>query len=354
MGRFLKKNKHEVGLGPDALIFRGKQKVDEVLLRVMDFNADRYTEKSLNKVIQILKYKTTDTVTWFNIDGLHNEKVLRDVAECFELDSLVLAEILNTDGRPKLQEYENCIYLSIKMLHNNEGSDKIIVENLSIVTTESVIISFQERPGDVFDPIRERIKNQKKRIRNSGTDYLLFALLDTVIDNYIYILSLLGDKIESLEDKLLNNPNQKFLDEVNNYKRELNLIRKNILPAKDMIVALSKLDSDMIEYSSDVHLKELVDNISLAIDSSETYREILSDQLNIYHSIISSRLNDIIKFLTVFSVIFIPLTFIAGIYGTNFDNIPELHLKYGYFIMWGVMILLVILMLFYFKRKKWL
>jgi magnesium transporter len=276
------------------------------------------------------------------------------MAEQFKLENLIIADVLNTEARPKIQEYPNCLFLSIKMLNHNELDSKVMIENLSIIVTESVLISFQEKTGDVFDPVRLRIRNQKKRIRNSGTDYLLFALLDIVIDNYIYVLSLLGDKIESLEEKLLNNPDHSFIDEVNRYKRELNYIRKNISPAKEMIISLSKLESDMIEYSSDVHLSELVDNIKLAIDSSESYREILSDQLNIYHSIISSRLNDIMKFLTVFSVIFIPLTFIAGIYGTNFDFIPELKYRYSYFIMLAVMVVLVIAMLYYFKRKKWL
>jgi magnesium transporter len=201
---------------------------------------------------------------------------------------------------------------------------------------------------------RERIRKQKKRIRNGGTDYLTFALLDIVIDNYLYVISLLGEKIETLEENLLLNPTKNVIKEINNYKRELNFLRKSIKPAKEMIFSLAKMESEFITESTYVHFKELQDNISQANESSDSYREILSDQLNIYHTTISAKLNDIMKFLTVFSVVFIPLTFIAGIYGTNFDHLPELHFKYSYFIMLGIMFIVAISMLLYFKTKKWM
>jgi magnesium transporter len=224
---------------------------------------------------------------------------------------------------------------------------------LSLILTKSVLISFQERKGDVFEPVRERIRKQKKRIRNAGTDYLAFSLLDIVIDNYIYIISFLGEKIETLEENLLLEPKKSIIEEINFYKRELNFLRKSIKPAREMILALSKMESELIDEDTDVHFKELQDNINQASDSSDSYREILSDQLNIYHTTISSKLNDIMKFLTIFSVIFIPLTFIAGIYGTNFDIVPELHFKYSYFIMWGVIVIVAIGMLIYFRKRKW-
>ena len=261
---------------------------------------------------------------------------------------------MNTGSRPKLEEHANCIFLSIKMLQLEKDSGELSVENLSLVITKSVLISFQERKGDVFEPIRERIRNQKRLIRSSGTDYLAFALLDIVVDNYIYAISMLGDKIEELEDSLFKDPPKGVIDSINHYKQELNFLRRNIKPAHDMILALVKLESDLIADSTQVHLNELLANINLANDYSESYREILTDQLNIYHTTISSKLNDIMKFLTIFSVIFIPLTFLAGIYGTNFDYLPELHYRYSYFIMWGIMLLMAIGMLIYFKFKKWL
>ncbi|WMX12853.1 magnesium/cobalt transporter CorA [Aureispira sp. CCB-E] len=354
MARFIKKKKEEIGLAPDDLLFRGKPKVSEVRLRVIDFDAVNLIENVVNEVKDVLSFQEKDTVTWFNIDGLHNTSIMEELAAGFHLEHLILADVLNTQARPKVEEHDNCIFLSIKMLQHDADSDMITVENLSLIITPSVLISFQEKDGDVFEPVRDRIRKQKKRIRNGGTDYLAFALLDIVIDNYIYIIGVLGQKIESLEEYLLNDPSQAVVEKINAYKRELNFLRKNIKPAKEMILAFNKLDSDLIgEGDIVIHLKELEDNINHATELTDSYREILSDQLNIYHTTISSKLNDIMKFLTVFSVIFIPLTFIAGIYGTNFDYIPELKYRYSYFIMWVVMIVVAVGMLIYFKLKKW-
>jgi len=354
MERFIRKRKQEIGISPDQLLFRGEQKIDEVLLRVIDYNVNNLEEETISSVNDVLKYIKDESVTWFNVDGLHNTSIMEDISKGFNFDTLLLANVMDTASRPRVVEYDNDILISIKMLFQDSETGLISSENLSLILTKSVLISFQEFKGDVFEPIRERIRKQKRRIRNSGTDYLTFAILDIVIDNYIFILSLLGEKIEALEDKILGNPTQTVIDEINSYKHELNFLRKTIKPAKEMIMGLSKMDTDLIDESISVHFKELQDNINHANESSDSYREILSDQLNIYHTMISSKLNDIMKFLTVFSVIFIPLTFIAGIYGTNFDILPELHYKFSYFIMIGVMVAIAIGMLIYFRKKKWL
>lgn len=353
MSRYIAKDKQEIGLSPDDLIFRGKKKSDEVLLRMIDFDAEHLTENDVKTVKEVSRYQHKNSVTWINVDGLHNTGIMQEITTAFNLDTLVMAEVLHTDARPRVIEYDNCALITIKMLRIDENKGQTITENLSLILTKSVLFSFQEQRGDVFEPVRERIRKQKKRIRNGGTDYLTFALLDIVVDNYLYVISVLGEKIETLEETLLLNPNQKVINTINNYKRELNFLRKNVKPAKEMIFALAKTESDFITESTYVHFKELEDNISQANDASDDYREILSDQLNIYHTTISSKLNDIMKFLTVFSVIFIPLTFIAGIYGTNFQYVPELTYKYSYFIMWIVMIVVAIGMLIFFKKKKW-
>ena len=353
MTRFLKKNKHEIGLSPDELVFRGQKKTDRVSLRIIDFDSKNLTEDDVKTVKEVSEYQHKNSVTWINVDGLHNTLIMQEITAAFNLDTLVMAEVLNTDARPRVIEYDNCALITIKMLRIDENNGKTIVENLSLILSKTVLISFQEQKGDVFEPVRERIRKQKKRIRNGGTDYLTFALLDIVVDNYLYVISVLGEKIETLEENLLLNPNQNIITEINNYKRELNFLRKSVKPAKEMIFSLAKTDSDLITESTYLHFKELEDNISQANDASDDYREILSDQLNIYHTTISSKLNDIMKFLTVFSVIFIPLTFIAGIYGTNFEYVPELSYKYSYFIMWIIMILVAIGMLLFFKKKKW-
>ncbi len=354
MARFINKGKQEIGLAPDDLLFRGKKKLNDVLLRIIDFDENTLEEDAIKMVRDVLKYKEKDTVTWLNVDGLHNAAIMKEIAETLDLDTLVLAEVMHTQARPRVIEYDNCILITIKMMQQREDSHQIIVENLSLILTEDMLISFQERKGDVFEPVRERIRKQKKRIRNGGTDYLAFALLDIVIDNYLYVLSVLGEKIEALEDTLVVNPNEVVINEINKYKRELNFLRKSIKPAKEMIFSLGKMESEFVDDSTYVHFKELEDNISQASEVSDSYRDILSDQLNIYHTTISSKLNDVMKVLTIFSVIFIPLTFIAGIYGTNFEVLPELHYQYSYFIMLGVMVLIALGMLIYFKKNKWL
>lgn len=353
MARFVTKRKEEIGLAPDDISFRGEQKMEEVYLRLLDYGADKLQEEVLEKVAKVLKYQDSPTVTWFNVDGLHDPQVISDIGRGFGFDRLIIADVMDTNARPKVQDFGSCILLSIKMLQKDDASDKIQVENISLIIMETMLISFQETRGDVFEPVRNRIRIQKKRIRNSGTDYLAFALLDIVIDNYIYIIGVLGEKIEALEETLLQDPRKSVIDKIYTYKREMNFLRKNIAPAKEMILALSKIDSDLIHEGTRIHFKELLANINQAKDASDSYRDILSDQLNIYHTTISSRLNDIMKFLTIFSVIFIPLTFIAGIYGTNFEFVPELKYKYSYFIMWGIMIFVALVMLAYFKKRKW-
>lgn len=351
---FTKKKKQEIGLSPDELIFRGQQKADEVFMRVIDYDAKSLLEKDIASVKELIDYQAKETVSWFNVDGLHDTKVMREIATVFNLDPIVIAEVLHTEARARVIEYDNCTLISLKMLRKDAETRHTVVENLSLILTKTVLISFQECKGDVFEPVRERIRKEKKRIRKMGIDYLTFALLDIVIDNYLYIYSLLGEKVELLEDRLLYNANNDVINEIYHHKRELNHLRKNINPAKEMIFYLAKMDSDFITDSVYVHYQELQDNISQANDTSNTYRDILSDQLNIYHTTISSKLNDVMKFLTVFSVIFIPLTLITGIYGTNFAYIPELSYHYSYYIMWMVMIVVTILMLIFFKRKKWL
>ena len=294
------------------------------------------------------------TVTWFNIYGLHDIEILKEIGEEFDFDKLILADVLETQARPKIEDFNNFVFISLKMIQFSEEEKDMTAENLSILFNDNILISFQEQKGDVFEAVRNRIRNQKRTLRSSRPDYLAFALIDTVIDHYLYVLGLLGEKIESIDDMLIDKPNNRVIDEIKSYKKKINYIQKGIKPAKEMILSLSKLESDFIHKKNKIHFKELVNNISQASDTADSYRELLSDQLNVYHMMISSRLNDIMKFLTIFSVIFIPLTFIAGIYGTNFDVLPELHFEHGYYIMLGCMAVIAIAMLFYFKRKKWL
>ena len=207
----MKNDKTHIGLSPDDLVHRGDKKVEEVSIQIIDFSPESLEEKAVISIDEVQKYRVKNTVSWLNIDGLHDTTIMKQISKVFDFETMVLAEVLNTESRPRVIEFDNCIFISIKMLHPDKELGSITAENLTLILTESVLISFQEQKGDVFDPVRDRIRKQKKRIRNSGTDYLAFALLDIVIDNYLYVLSLLGEKVEILEDTLLINPNEMII-----------------------------------------------------------------------------------------------------------------------------------------------
>jgi magnesium transporter len=266
----------------------------------------------------------------------------------------VLEDIVNTGQRPRMEEYDNYLFFALKMMRYDPAAGKIRSEQLTMVLGKTFLLTFQEQPGDVFEPVRERIRKQKGRIRKVGIDYLAYALLDTVVDNYLFIIERLGEEIEDIENEILDNPTHDILFKINAYKREMNYLRKTIRPVREFILQLSRVDSDLIQSPTLPFFKDLLDLSNQAVDAIDSYREMLSDHLNIYDSRISNRLNEIMKVLTIFSAIFIPLTFIAGIYGTNFENVPELHFRYSYFIMWGVMVTVALFMLRFFRSKKWL
>src|ERR1035437_9561781 len=353
MSRYIEKKKEHIGLSPYALVFRGEKKTDKIVLHAMDFNLEDVTELEISTTEELVALKKSKKLTWLNIDGLDNVDLMENLAHLFRIEHNVLSDVMNPASPPKIQEFENGLFVTLKMLQYNETDDTLSVENLCLIIEDNTLISFQEKPGIVFEPIRERIRKHKNKIRMSGSDYLAFALLDVVVDNYIYVIGVLGDKIENLEEDMTNDPRKELLDNINIFKRELNFLRKNIKPAREMILNLLKMESEFIHEENNVHFRELQDNINEASELTDSYREILYDQLNIYHSSLSTKLNEIMRVLTVFSVIFIPLTFIVGVYGTNFENLPELHWRHGYFLMWGVMVLTTLVMLWYFRRKKW-
>lgn len=354
MSRYYKKKKEDIGLSPYELIFRGQQKTDKISIQAMDFDCENVREPEIHQLKELSTLKNTPNLSWINIDGLHDVKLIAQIGKMFDLPENVLSDIMNPSLRPKIEELEKGIFSTIKTLSYNEKKDELSVDNLSLIIMDTCLISFQEQSNSLFDPVRERIRKHKNKIRTSSPDYLAFAMLDIVVDNYIYIVGLLGDKIEEIENQLNDlNPDKKILDKINTYKGELNFLRKNIKPAREMIMNISKLDSEFLHDENHIHYKELQDNINEAVELADNYREILYDQINIYHTTVSAKLNDIMKVLTIFSVTFIPLTFIVGVYGTNFDYLPEIKWRYGYFIMWGIMILLSAGMLWYFKKKKW-
>lgn len=354
MGKSSKRKKDDIGLSPYALVFRGEKKMEKPLVGAINFNENEVFEPKIKSVGDLSLLKKSSNISWINIDGLHDVSLMNDVARMFDIPYPIMSDIMNPSVRPQVEEFEHGIFISIKIIREHPNSKKIFAENLSLILCEKVLISFRETNSTIFDSIRERIVNHKYTIRTSGIDYLAFALLDIVIDNYIYITGSLGDRIELIDEEMSKkDPDENSLDEINGYKRELNHLRRYIKPSREMILSLAKMDSEFIRDENRVHFKELQDNINDAVEQTDSYREMLYDMVNIYHTSVSTKLNDIMKVLTIFSVIFIPLTFIVGVYGTNFDYLPEIHWNFGYFAMWGVMGIVVLIMLVYFKRKKW-
>ena len=354
MARFFKEREKNKGLAPGALIFIGRKKMDEAKIRLIDFDQNNLHEDNLETIQQGKEFKDSDTVTWINIYGLHDIDLIRQVGEILDLHPLILEDILNTGQRPKIEEFDNCIFIVLKMLQYDDGEQRINSDQLSMVISQKFLITFQEIPQDVFEPVRERMRKKKGRVRSSGVDFLAYSLLDTVVDNYIYAIEKLGGQIEDLEDEVLSKPKPDTLETITTFKRELNFLRKSVRPATEMILKLGKLDTDVIGHEVVPFLRDLQDLITHATEAIETYREMLSDQLNTYNSTLSNRMNEVMKVLTIFASIFIPLTFIAGIYGTNFEYLPELKYKYSYFIFWGVMIAVALSMLVYFRKKEWI
>ena len=353
MARFLKKREEIIGLSPGSLVFIGNKKVENVRIRVIDYDGTQLKEDELKDIAQGAEFIRTNTVTWINVDGLHDLSLMKEIGDTFDLHPLLMEDILNTGQRPKLEEFENCLFLVLKMLRFDKQKQIIVSQQLSMVLGKTFLLTFQEQPGDVFEPVRERIRKQKARIRGSRTDYLTYALLDCVVENYVFIVERLGEQIEDIEEEVLENAEPAVMEKINTFKREMNFLRKSVRPAREAIMQMSKLDSELIHDQTIPFLKDLQDLITQATEAIDTYRDMLSDQLNLYNSAISNRMNDIMKVLTIFAAIFIPLTFIAGIYGTNFEYLPELKFKYSYFIFWGVMVGVAVVMLIYFKKKKW-
>ena len=347
------KKKEDIGLSPYELKFRGKKKAEDVRIEVIDFDLEEVRETEVKYTVELRKYLNPDSITWINVDGLHNEQIIRELSDIFSIPGDILSDVMEPSSRPQAEEFDNGFFVSIKMMEFNEKKNRVSVANLSLIVMDKILITFQEEKGDLFEPVRERIRKHRTKIRTSGSDYLAFTLLDVVIDNYIYILGVYGEKVETLEERLILDTNKETLKIISLFKHELNNLRVDIKPAKEMIVGLTKLDTDFIQEENEKHYKELQDNINQAVDLLDYYREVLYDELNMYHSSMSTKLNDTMTVLTVFSVIFIPLTFIVGVYGMNFDHLPELHWRYGYFIVWGIMLLIVVGMIGYFKRRKW-
>lgn len=355
MLKLIKKRSKKIGLPPGALVYTGKRKKGKVKITIIDYNENKFQEKEAKTVEECFPFKDKPTVTWINIDGVHQLDIIEKIGKYFKLHPLVLEDIVTTEQRPKMEDFGDHLFIVLKMLYYIEKNDEIISEQVSLILGSNFVISFQDTiEGDVFDPIRERIRNGKGRIRKMGTDYLAYSLIDAIVDNYFLILEKLGERIEFLEEELITNPSNKTLKIINNLKSEMIFLRKSVWPLREVISRLERGESSLIKKSNGIYFRDIYDHTIQIIDAIESFRDMLTGMIDIYLSSMSNRLNEVMKVLTIIATIFIPLTFIVGIYGMNFKDMPELSWHFGYPMVWLIMIAVGALMLFYFKRKKWI
>ncbi|MFD2550692.1 magnesium/cobalt transporter CorA [Bizionia sediminis] len=348
------KYKKHVGKSPGTLIYTGEKNKQALFIESFDYGPDFITEQELAHISDAFQYKFTDSITWININGLNHIDDIEKIGKHYNLHPLVLEDIVNTSQRPKIDEYEDYIFVSLKMLYY-DADENITIEQVSMVLGNNYVLTFQEAEGDVFDTVRERLRAGKGRIRTMGSDYLLYALMDAVVDHYYIVSETMGNKVEDLEDLLFNGTIKEDLSQqVLNLKKELLKVRRAIFPLREIISRIQKTDSHLILQKNLQFYNDVYDHIIQLSDSIDIFREMIWSLMDMYMTTISNKMNEVMKVLTIIATIFIPLTFIAGVYGMNFDHMPELHYKHSYYILWLVMVLIFIGMRYYFKRKKWL
>lgn len=348
------KSKRKIGQIPGSIVYTGDKSKEKLALEVFDYTYENCAELDLKSISDSFIFKDTNSTTWINFNGLNYVNDIEAIGKHYDLHPLVLEDIVNITQRPKIDEYENYIFVVLKMLYYDKD-EKIVSEQVSFILGQNYVISFQESEGDVFDTVRDRLRHGKGRIRTMSSDYLLYTLIDAIVDHYFSVIEILGDKIEDFETAIFSgHANDDVSKEIQNLKREILRVRRVIFPLREVISRIEKNDTNLIQDKTLTYYRDIYDHLIHVTENIDIYREMIWSLMDMYMTSISNKMNEVMKVLTIMASIFIPLTFIAGIYGMNFDYIPELHYKHSYFILWGVMIALFIGMLIYFKRKKWL
>jgi len=344
----------QVGLPPGTLVHLGERKQKEIRIELLDFGPDHCEERLLDSVDECLPYLERDSVTWINIDGLHEVETVRTLGERLEVHPLVLEDIVHTYQRPKMEEYDGYLFIVARMLSLSDPSESIESEQVSFILGDRLLLTFQELHGDSFEPVRQRLRAGKGRIRKSGADYLCYALLDAVVDHYFSLLEGLGEHLEELEDELMSDPDEETVQEIHRLKREMLGLRRGVWPLREVMSGLQRIESGLVAEGTQTFLRDVYDHTIQVIDTVETFRDMLGGMLDLYLSSVSNRMNEVMKVLTIIATLFIPLTFLAGIYGMNFEYMPELGWKPAYFVLLGIMVVVAAAMVYFFRRKRWL
>jgi len=355
MNESLSNASEKLGLPPGSLIHVGNVHTNETRMTIVDYSKESVEEKQIESVDEILKYKESDTVTLVIIEGLSNVDIVKKIGSIFDIHQLVLEDILNTHQRPKFEEYNDYLYIVLKCLLSEDEKFTVRYEQVSLLVLKNFVFIFKEKIDDLFQPVIQRIKNTKSRFRDAQSDYLAYAILDTIVDQNFILIDALDDVITTIEDDLLNSESTtNTLNTIQKLKREIIHIRKSTSPLREVMASMLRSDSDLIQEKTHIYLRDVSDHAIRVTESVESYRDILSGLLDIYISSVSNKMNEVMKVLTVFASIFIPLTFLAGIYGMNFEYMPELKWKWAYPTLWIAFITITVASLAYFKKKKWL
>lgn len=354
MSKLVKKKSKKIGLPPGSIVHIGNKRAEKTKISIVDYNEEQFQEKEVKTVKECCSYKEKPTITWINIDGVHEEKIIEELGKIYNFHPLILEDIVDTDQRPKIKDFGDYIFIILKMHYYDKENNEIKIEQVSLIFGKNYVISFQEREGDVFNPIRERIRNNIGRIRKARADYLIYALMDAIIDNYFTILEKLGEETEDLEAKVIKDPAPANLQIIYKLKSELIFLRKSVWPLREVISILEKGESVLIDKSTNIYLRDIYGHTIQVMDTVETLRDVISGTLDVYLSSVSNKMNEIMKVLTIIATIFIPLTFIAGVYGMNFQYMPELKWVWAYPLILSVMLIIGIVMVIFFKRRKWM
>ncbi len=354
MIRLYRHSHKKAGLPPGTLVHVGEKKMEDVRIRRIQYNESELQEMEIPSFEMLGEGSSEKYITWINIDGLHDVPLMEKLKAHFNINALVMEDILHTGQRPAFTEMENGLCLILKMIYWNRELSEIKSEQVSLILQKHNVITFQESVGDVFEPIRDRLRKSHGKIRKLNADYMAYTLIDTVVDNYFIALESVGDEMERLEEEITTNPKQPILQSLHEIKKQLMIIRRAVSPLRDHISNLERSESHWIQKSTKPYLRDVYDHIIQIMDRVDVMRDLSASLFDLYLSTLGHKTNEVMKVLTIIATIFIPLTFIAGIYGMNFEWMPELSFKWGYFIVWGIMIIIGLWMLFFFRRKKWL
>jgi len=354
VGRLVRRADKAPGSAPGTLVHTGERKVEKTRIRLIEYDADSIQERTLGDISESFEYADDPPVTWVNVDGLHDISIFEAVEERFGVHRLALEDVLSTSTRPKVEVFESHFLVVLKMLSFDEDAESIVAEQVSFIVGDRYLFSFQERYGDVFEPVRVRLRESQRRIRSRGTDYLMYALVDAIVDRYFRILETIGDLIEGLEIAAIDNPEPEVMHRIHHLRREMLVLRRAVWPLREAIGQLYRGEVPHVTEETQLFLRDVYDHAVQVIDTVETLREVLSGALDLYMSGVSNRMNEVMKVLTIIATIFIPLSFFAGLYGMNFEYMPELGIRWAYPALLTFMAGIAVAMLWYFRRRGWL